>query len=85
VELLVDHSLQDWRDVAARAACPVLMVAGRDSQLWPCEHAAAAVAGNPNGRAVIIEDCGHAVNIDQPDRLNEALLAFLEETGARTG
>lgn len=79
VELLVDHSLQDWRDVAARAECPVLMVAGRDSQLWPCEHAAATVAGNPNGRVAIIEDCGHAVNIDQPDRLNEELLAFLRE------
>ncbi len=80
VGLLVDHSLQDWRDVAARAGCPVLMVAGRDSQLWPCEHAAATIAANPNGRAVIIEDCGHPVNIDQPDRLNEVLLEFLAET-----
>ncbi|MDH2444803.1 alpha/beta hydrolase [Amnibacterium sp. CER49] len=77
--LLVDHSLQDWRDVAERAACPVLMVAGRDSQLWPCEHAAAAIAGNPRGRAIVIDDCGHAVNIDRPDRLNEELLRFLAE------
>lgn len=77
VGLLVDHSLQDWRDVAARAACPVLMVAGRDSQLWPCEHAEAAIADNPLGRSVIIEDCGHAVNVDRPDALNAVLIDFL--------
>jgi non-heme chloroperoxidase len=77
IHLLADHALQDWRDVVQRAAVPVLMVAGRGSQVWPCEHAAAAVAGNPLGRSVVIEDSGHPVNIDQPDRLNQVLLDFL--------
>lgn len=77
VHLLTDHALQDWRDVVQRAAVPVLMVAARGSQVWPCEHAAAAVAGNPLGRSLVIEDSGHAVNIDQPDRFNEVLLEFL--------
>lgn len=75
--LLQDHALQDYRDVVARAACPVLMVAGRESQLWPCEHAAAAVADNSNGRAVVVEDAGHAVTFDQPDAFNALLLDFL--------
>jgi hypothetical protein len=52
------------------------MVAARESQLWP-EHAAAAVADNPLGRAVVIEDCGHMVTFDQLDRFNEVLLDFL--------
>ena len=77
LRLLQDHALQDYRDVVARAACPVLMVAGRESQLWPCEHAAAAVADNPYGRSVVIEDAGHAVSFDQPDALNAVLLDFL--------
>ena len=55
------------------------MVAGRHSQYWPCEHAAAAVAGNPLGRAVVLEDCGHAANFDRPDDFDQALLGFLRD------
>ena len=76
VWLLRDHAIQDWRDVAARADVPVLMVAGRDSQLWSCEHAAATARDNPLGSSVVIDDCGHGVNLDQPDALNEHLLGF---------
>jgi pimeloyl-ACP methyl ester carboxylesterase len=70
-------ALQDWRDVVERVARPVLMIAGRDSQIWPCEHAEAAIAANSFGRAVIIEDSGHTVGFDQPDRFNDVLLEFL--------
>ncbi|GAA2658431.1 MULTISPECIES: alpha/beta fold hydrolase [Actinosynnema] len=75
--LLHDHAHQDWRDVVQRCDVPVLMLAGRDSQLWPWQHAEAAVTGNPNGRAVVIDDCGHGANFDQPDRVNAEILAFL--------
>jgi non-heme chloroperoxidase len=77
--LLRDHAQQDWRDVVARTDRPVLMVAARGSQVWPCEHAAAAVAGNPHGRAVVLEDCGHAANIDRPEAFNAEMLAFLAD------
>jgi non-heme chloroperoxidase len=75
--LLRDHAMQDWRDVIDRVTVPVLMVAGRDSQFWPSEHASAAVAGNPDGRAVVIDDCGHVVNLDQVDVFNAHMLEFL--------
>ncbi len=75
--LLQDHALQDYRDVVARADVDVLMVAGRESQVWPCEHAEAAVAGNPRGRAVVIEDAGHTVGFDQVDAFDAVLLEFL--------
>jgi non-heme chloroperoxidase len=77
--LLRDHAIQDWRDVAARADVPLLMVAGRESQLWPCEHAAATAADTAFGRSVVIDDCGHGVNFDQPDAFNDQLLAFLRD------
>ena len=38
------------------------------------------MADNPNGRAVVVEDCGHTVAIDQPDRLVEELAALLRDT-----
>jgi non-heme chloroperoxidase len=75
--LLQDHAEQDWRDVVARLAVPSLFNAGRDSQLWPSEHATAAAATNSRAAALIIDDSGHPVNIDQPDLMNEALLKFL--------
>jgi pimeloyl-ACP methyl ester carboxylesterase len=57
------------------------MIAGRDSQIWPSEHAKAAIAANPFGHAVIIEDSGHSVSFDQPDRFNDLLLEFLRTQG----
>jgi hypothetical protein len=42
------------------------MLAGRDSQFWPSEHAANAVRDNEHGSSIVLEDCGHA-----------AMLAFL--------
>jgi non-heme chloroperoxidase len=80
IKLLNDHALQDWRDVVDRVERPVLMIAARESQLWPCEHAQAAIASNPFGRAEIIEDCGHTVSFDQLDRFHEVLFEFLRDT-----
>ncbi len=71
--LLNDHARQDWRDVCATASCPMLMVAGRDSQLWPAEHTL-AVADNVNARCLIVDQCGHVVNVEQPEAFNAALL-----------
>ena len=79
--LLRDHGLQDWRDVVRRFPRPLLMLAGRESQVWSCEHAAAAVAGSVAGRALVVEDAGHAISIDQPDVFNELLLDFVAEIG----
>ncbi len=77
--LLHDHAQQDWRDVVARAGVPVLMVAGRESQFWPAEHAEAALRGTSSGRAVVVEESGHAVNFDRADAFNAIMLQFLEE------
>jgi pimeloyl-ACP methyl ester carboxylesterase len=80
--LLRDHGNQDWRDVIERLDIPFVMVAGRNSQLWPCEHAAASVGGNANGRAIVIENAGHATNFDAPDEFNATLLDFLTSLAA---
>jgi non-heme chloroperoxidase len=75
--LLQDHAQQDWRDVTRRLSVPSLFIAGRDSQYWPCQHATAAAEWNPLATAVILDDCGHAANFDQPDAVNISLLDFL--------
>ena len=80
--LLRDHAVQDWRDVIARMDVPSLLVAGRDSELWPSEHAAAAAAFNPQARVAVIDDCGHAVNAEQPDSFNALLGQFLTQVAS---
>lgn len=76
--LLQNHAEQDWRDVVARMSVPSLFIAGRQSQLWPSEHAEAAAASNPLAGVVTFDDCGHAANLDQPERTNAAILEFLK-------
>jgi non-heme chloroperoxidase len=76
--LLQNHAEQDWRDVIARMQVPSLFLAGRQSQLWPSEHADAAAATNPLVKVVTLDDCGHAANIDQPEQANAAILEFLK-------
>lgn len=75
--LLGDHAGADWRETVASTDVPVLFIAGRDSEFWPAEHAAASAALAPQGESVVIAKDGHAANIEQPKRFNETLLEFL--------
>lgn len=75
--LLNDHAKADWRPVIARTSVPMLFVAGRESEFWPAEHAAAAASLAPRGDSLVIEKDGHAANIEQPKAFTEALLEFL--------
>ncbi|MGD8416347.1 MAG: alpha/beta fold hydrolase [Pseudomonadales bacterium] len=58
-------------------AVPTLVVAGAEDEpfLAATDYMAAKI---PNARKVIIPNAGHAVNLDQPVRFNEAVLEFLE-------
>jgi pimeloyl-ACP methyl ester carboxylesterase len=75
--LLHDHAVADWRDVVAGCDKPMLLVAARDSDYWPCEHATGFTERNPNVRAAVIEQCGHAANIERPEEFNRILVDFL--------
>lgn len=76
-ELLNDHAHRDWRPAISRTPVPVLFVAGRESEVWPCEHAAAAASLTPLGHAAIVEKAGHATNIEQPRAFTAGLLRWL--------
>jgi len=77
LQLLDDHARRDWRDTIARTPVPTLFVAGRESEFWPSEHAAASAALTPLGSSAVIPHAGHATNIEQPASFNRGLLAFL--------
>jgi len=58
-------------------AVPTLVLAGAEDApfLAATDYMAAKI---PGAHKVIIPDAGHAVNLDQPERFNEAVLAFLD-------
>ncbi|HEY5646222.1 MAG TPA: alpha/beta fold hydrolase [Pseudomonadales bacterium] len=60
-----------------RIGVPTLVMAGAEDEpfLAATDYMAAKI---PNARKVIIPNAGHAVNLDQPERFNEAVLAFLD-------
>ncbi|GAA1943531.1 alpha/beta hydrolase [Microbacterium deminutum] len=77
LELLNDHAKRDWRPAIAATRVPVLFIAGRESEFWPCEHAGAAASLAPKGTSAVIEKAGHATNIEQPKVFDELLGRFL--------
>ncbi|MDP9164465.1 MAG: alpha/beta hydrolase [Actinomycetota bacterium] len=72
-DLLRDHTFADWRDVVARIDVPVTAVAGRQSPVWPWRSSAWIADAAPDGRLVVIDDCGHAPMVERPAEFNAAL------------
>ena len=77
LELLKDHATRDWRPTIAATPVPVLFVAGRESEFWPAEHAAATASLTPLGSSTVIEKAGHATNIEQPKAFDQVLAGVL--------
>jgi 2-succinyl-6-hydroxy-2,4-cyclohexadiene-1-carboxylate synthase len=82
-------SQPDFRHELASLQAPALFVAGSEDENY------AAIAREmgglvPGGRVEIIPESGHAVHLEQPERLNRAVLAFLRQvrnpsaTGSRS-
>ena len=80
--LLLDHAYADWRDVFPTVQIPVLFLAGDHSPYWSCEHALWCAGAAPNGRSVIVEACGHSVQIERAAQCNAAILDFLKDIEA---
>ena len=77
VEALRDRP--DDRAVLASFAGPVLVVVGDSDEMVSLDAARALAESAPRGRLDVIEDAGHLVSLDQPDRFNAVLARFLED------
>jgi pimeloyl-ACP methyl ester carboxylesterase len=56
---------------------PALVVWGRDDRVVPLSAGEAYTAALPNARLEVIEDCGHLVDLEQPDKLAELVSRFV--------
>ncbi|MHA6493987.1 alpha/beta fold hydrolase [Pseudomonas borbori] len=69
------------RERLTRITCPTLVVSA-DRDYTPVTQKEAYVRELPNARLLVIEDSRHATPLDQPERFNSSLLAFLAEHAA---
>ena len=58
--------------------CPTAVIAGRDDQIMPVEIVKELADGIPGARLTVVEDCGHMAVIEQPARVLQALIEWLE-------
>ncbi|MGM0873870.1 MAG: alpha/beta fold hydrolase [Bacillota bacterium] len=66
----------DQNEVLKGLQVPVLLVAGSEDQIIPLDRAFSAEKMNIN--RTVIEDCGHMSMLEQPDKLSEVLISFLQ-------
>ena len=66
------------RERLDRITCPTLVISA-DHDYTPVERKREYVAEMPNAHLLVIENSRHATPLDQPERFNNALLAFLGE------
>lgn len=76
--LLVNHAVQDWRDIIRQLTVPFLIIAGEKSPFFDSDFAAVTAKMAPLGQSVVVPDAGHIVMAEQSAAFNEALLAFLK-------
>jgi pimeloyl-ACP methyl ester carboxylesterase len=70
-------SRTDSRPGLGAIACPVLLVFGRADGITTIEHQNEMLAAIPDSRLEIIEDSGHMIPLERPERTNAILQGFL--------
>jgi pimeloyl-ACP methyl ester carboxylesterase len=76
------HRADSAPDLAS-IACPTLVLVGDADRLTPPEHAREIAAGVRGARLVVIPDSGHLSALEQPERVNVALVDWLSSPGQR--
>ena len=70
---------RDWsiEDEIAAIACPLLAVQGRDDEYGTLEQIRGIARREPQTELLVLDDCGHSPQRDQPEALIAAAAAFL--------
>jgi pimeloyl-ACP methyl ester carboxylesterase len=71
----------DLRDVLPRIAVPALLIWGEHDMRSPLRVARQFEQAIPDATLVVIPDCGHVSNLEQPERFNDAVREFLRARG----
>ena len=71
-------SLFDLKDAMAGITAPTLVLTGDED--WPCLLPGVMMKENiPSAALVVMANCGHTINIEDPDRFNAVILDFVAQ------
>ncbi|MCT6894643.1 MAG: alpha/beta hydrolase [Bombilactobacillus mellifer] len=76
---LLDHALQDWRDVIIHLQCPFLVVNGGQSPFFAPRFGPVVAALAPKGHHCMIEHSGHLPMTECPQAFQRQLQQFLRQ------
>jgi pimeloyl-ACP methyl ester carboxylesterase len=79
------HEAPDWQPLPARANFPSLLLMGEHDAMIPPAAMDKLARALPNVQLVRLPGAGHLANWEQPERVNEAVLAFLDQLTAKDG
>lgn len=68
---------------ATKLACPVLLAMGEDDVVFPSFLAPALAARMRDAREIVFPRAGHSAYFERADEFNDAVAAFLHESGWR--
>ena len=63
-------------EAAAKVTCPAVLILGDGDMMTPPRNAKLAAA-MPDGRMIVLKDCGHMMMAEQPDETLDALIDAL--------
>ena len=72
-------------DVLPSVEVPTLVLSGRHSTVLGPRYGRAAAALLPHGGHIVFEESSHALQLEEGDRFQDALAAFVTAGSARTG
>lgn len=76
-------SLFDLKDAMAGITAPTLVLTGDED--WPCLLPGVMMKETiPTAALVVMANCGHTINIEEPDSFNRIVLDFLAQVDAGT-
>ncbi len=79
----IPADMTELRSIGTPPQLPTLIVWGREDEVFPlpaAERLAAEVGAR--GRLVVLDQAGHAPQLEQPQAFNQAMLGFLREVGS---
>lgn len=79
--LVVERS----RAILGALQIPVTIVHGRQDIVLPLSHSQAAAALCRQAEIIVLEDCGHTPQFEQPQRFNQILSDLLKRAASREG
>jgi non-heme chloroperoxidase len=83
-KLMADHNNNDWRATLQCVTCPALVIAGKQSKIFPWAGVAYAAEVMPNAKLITFDEGSHWLYYEEADRFNSVVTAFLQSIVSAT-